>query len=59
MTRYLLTAHWVSIRWQWSVNLYANRKNELYIREEQYTKQYKNQKIEKKKETNKTKHKKI
>jgi hypothetical protein len=31
---------WVSIRWQWSVDLYKNRK-ETAQNEKQYTKQYK------------------
>jgi len=37
---------WVSTRWQWSVDLYENRK-ETAQKEKQYTKQYKNTKYTK------------
>ena len=33
--------NWVSTRWQWSVDLYRNRK-ETALKEKQYTKQHKN-----------------
>jgi len=40
----LLTySNWVSSRWQWSVDLYKNRK-ETAQNEKQYTKQYKKHK---------------
>ena len=39
---------WVSTRWQWSVELYNNRK-ETEQKEKQYTKQYKNTEYTKKK----------
>ena len=36
-----ICCHWVSTRWQWSVDVYKNRKQTAQY-EKQYTKQYKN-----------------
>ena len=39
----IIYCNWVSIRWQWSVDLYKNRK-ETAQKEKQYTEQFKNNK---------------
>lgn len=51
--------NWVSIRWQWTVNLYTNKKKDNYIHEErQYHNNTKTQKTQnRKKKTYKTNNK--